>query len=184
MARPMTTAAAAALAARVKRPVLLFEVELATGWVRLWSGVGAVQWSGHTWLGTGPLGRLSGMTEVAEVEARGMTAALSGVDPEGLAMVLAEVKRGRPARTWLGFLDESGVVIGDPVLLFEGRTDAIEISDEVEAATISLGIESGHVGLRNPRIHRLTDQDQQRRHPGDRGLEFVPRCVEWSGKWG
>ena len=45
MSRDLTVAFATALADQSLRPVIFFEGEFATGWVRIWSGLGEVSWN-------------------------------------------------------------------------------------------------------------------------------------------
>ena len=60
MSRDLTVAFAAALAEPQLRPVLFFEGQFASGWVRIWSGLGEVSWNGQIWSGAGSLvGRCS-----------------------------------------------------------------------------------------------------------------------------
>ena len=55
MNRNATAAFVAALSDQDLRPVIFFEGEFASGWVRLWSGLGDVSWNGRTWSGAGSL---------------------------------------------------------------------------------------------------------------------------------
>jgi hypothetical protein len=48
MSRDVTTAFATALADQNLRPVIFFEGQFASGWVRIWSGLGEVSWNGES----------------------------------------------------------------------------------------------------------------------------------------
>ncbi|MDT8858588.1 hypothetical protein RNZ50_26905 [Paracoccaceae bacterium Fryx2] len=57
MSRDVTAAFAAALAEQHLRPVIFFEGQFATGWVRIWSGLGEIvlEWPnlGWGWIASG-----------------------------------------------------------------------------------------------------------------------------------
>ena len=64
MSRDLTTAVANALADQSLRPVIFFEGQFATGWVRIWSGLGEVSWNGESWAGAGSLLGLGAIEKV------------------------------------------------------------------------------------------------------------------------
>ena len=80
MSRDLTVAFATALADQNLRPVIFFEGQFATGWVRIWSGLGAVTWNGQAWAGAGSLLGLGSLDETGEVVAGGTAVSLSGAD--------------------------------------------------------------------------------------------------------
>jgi hypothetical protein len=55
MNRDLTPGFAAALAARDLRPVIFYEGAFASGPLRLWSGLSAIDWAGQSWSGAGAL---------------------------------------------------------------------------------------------------------------------------------
>ncbi len=78
MSRDLTVAFATALADQSLRPVIFFEGQFATGWVRIWSGLGEVSWNGQSWAGAGALLGLGAIDETGEVVAGGTAVSLSG----------------------------------------------------------------------------------------------------------
>jgi hypothetical protein len=98
--------------------------------------------------------------------------------------VVSEPIQGQRAQLWLGFLDENFALITDPVLIFDGRMDTLEITDGGPTAVISLAVENRLRDLERPRLRRYTDADQQSRYPGDRGLEYVPSVQNLDIPWG
>lgn len=92
MSRDITTAFATALADQSLRPVIFFEGQFATGWVRIWSGLGSVNWNGQTWAGAGSLLGLGGIDETGEVVAGGSAVSLSGVPLDLVQMAIEEAR--------------------------------------------------------------------------------------------
>ena len=86
---------------------------------------------------------------------------------------------------WLAFFDASGALIADPVQVFSGRVDVMQITDAGETADIKLTAENRLVDFERPQETRYyTDQDQQREYPGDKGFEFVTAIQEAVIVWG
>ncbi len=96
MSRDITTAFATALADQQLRPVIFFEGQFATGWVRIWSGIGDVAWNGETWTGAGSLLGLGSIDETGEVVAGGTAISLSGVPLDLVQMAIDEARQGLP----------------------------------------------------------------------------------------
>lgn len=55
MARDMSAMLSNALEESELRPILFFEGEFASGWVRIWSGWGDLDWNDRRWTGVGSL---------------------------------------------------------------------------------------------------------------------------------
>lgn len=184
MTERLTTLLAAETGKTVARPILLAEFDFAAAASRAWSGIGTLTWNGLDWIGLGDFGEVSAIEETMELRATGAAFRLSGVPSNLIADAMGEPIQGRSARLWLGFLDEALVLVEDPILLFDGRMDTIEITDGGEAAVITLNAENRLRDLERPRTRRYTDQDQQAEFPGDRGFEFVPVLQQVTINWG
>ena len=184
MTRSVTTAFGNAMAG-ANVPLLCFiELEFDSGTVRVCNAAYGFAWNSYTWIGAGNLISMSEVQEGADLEAYGVSMQLSGV-PEGyVSIALGEHYQSRPARIWAAPLDANYVVIADPVLLFNGRMDAMPISMEGGKAVITLTAESRLADWGRPRVRRYNDADQQAAYPGDLGLQFVERMVEKELIWG
>lgn len=168
----------------VTRPILLVSLDFISGTKRLWSGVGTLSWDDEEWLGAGNLGRVSTIEETMELRAAGMSMQLSGVRNEDLTEVIAEPIQGRRAQVYLGFLNVNFQLVADPIVIFDGRMDTVEIVDGGTTATITMMVENRLRDLDRARTRRYTDADQQSRYPNDRGLEYVPALQEIDIPWG
>jgi len=168
----------------VARPVLLVELGFTSGTTRAWSGLGTLTWNGQDWLGVGTLGQVSSVEETLEVRAAGASFELSGVPADLLTHVMTEPLQSRPVKLWLGFMDEDWVVVPEPVLIFRGLMDTVEIRDGGPTATITLLAENRLRDLERLRVRNYTDADQQAAYPGDRGFEFVPALQTMTIPWG
>ena len=183
MARDLTASVITQLQSASVEVGILFEGEFASGWVRLWSGIGSLSWDGKTWTGTGNLLGISGIDETAEVRASGMTVSLSGVPSDLLSAALGDARSGRIGRVYLAFFS-GGSIVADPILQFEGRLDVPAIEDGPETATISISYESELIDLERARERRYTPEDQAIDFPGDLGFDYVASLQDAQITWG
>lgn len=184
MSRDVTPGFAAALSEPSLRPIALFEGEFASGWVRLWSGLGELAWDGHSWTGMGSLLSIGALEETSDVVASGTLISLSGVPLEMVGIAIEEARQGKPGRVWLGLLDETFHVIADPVQAFQGRLDVPEITDNAKSCTLTISYESRLIDLNTPRTWRYTHESQQVLFRGDLGFEYVTAIQDREVTWG
>ncbi len=142
-------------------------------------------WGGSTWLGTGSMGKVSTIEEGIDVQARGITVSLSGIDPSLLSESLSDIKVGSGARLYLGlFAPDSLALVADPICIFAGIVDQPSINLANDAATILLNIESSLLRLQRASNLMLTPADQKILHPDDIGLDQV-NLLNWQAlRWG
>lgn len=166
-------------------PILFVELDFASGFIRMWSGVGPITWDGQTWTGGGQLLEVSSIEETKAVEATAASITLSGVPSELVSVAYGDFSQGRPVRIWLGLLNvTTGAVLADPVQIFAGRMDTIGDSDSGETATIAVSAESNLADLDRLRARFYTDQDQQRIFESDRSLRYIPSMQDRPITWG
>lgn len=181
--RTVTAPMQAASDAPAQAPVLLVEAVFDAGALRLWTGLGELLYDAKTWTGSGDLLRVEPAAEVQAVVSAGASFTLSGVPSDLVALALAEDYQGRPVSMWLAMLDAAGAVTADPVLVFAGRLDVMEIDEAAETAIIQVSAESRLADLERPPGGVYTDEDQKARFPTDRGFEFVATLQDREVIW-
>lgn len=184
MSRDISVGVQNAISATEVQPIILFEGSFASGSVYVWSGYGDLTWGSNTYSGVGTLGAISNVSEGSEISARGITVSMSGIPSDLISLVLADVRQGAVGKVHMGFLNSSGVVIDDPILMFEGKLDVPSIQEGGDTSTITLTYESRLIDLQRARESRYTNEDQQRAFPGDLGCEFIPSLQEAQITWG
>jgi len=185
MSRTIAAPTQAELAQAQLAPVIFVELDFASGFIRMWSGVGPISWNGNTWTGGGQLLEVSSIEETKAVEATAASITLSGVPSELVSIAYGDFSQGRPVRIWLGLLNvTTGAVLADPVQIFAGRMDTIGDADSGDTATIQVSAESNLADLDRLRARFYTDQDQQRIFEGDRSLRYIPSMQDRPITWG
>jgi hypothetical protein len=170
----LTDQAASAATAPVAAPVILCDLDFASGPFRVWTGLGQLSWAGRVFEGIGNLGVMSDVEETVELRAVRLTLSLSPVPQSVIDIALSERSyRLRSARLWLALLDEAGGFVADPFPLWAGIMDTMEVVDGAEPR-VTLSCESRLVDLERAEVRRYTDADQQAEYPGDRFFEYVP----------
>ena len=184
MSRTITPAVVAELASGQVRPAIFFEAQFPSGFLRLWSGLGSISWSGQTWVGAGNLMGVGAIEESADVVATGTTISLSGIPVELVSLCLADARQGMPGKVWIGFLSAAGAVIADPILAFAGRLDVPSIMDGMERCEVQITYESRLIDLNRTREWRYTHESQQQFSAGDLGFEYVSALQDKEVRWG
>jgi hypothetical protein len=185
VARPnVTPAVLAQLISQSVRPAIFVQASFQNDTIYVWTGFGNIYWNGHTWIGIGTLGGISTIEEGATISARGITLSLSGIDPTLLTSIMGEFQQGQPVTVYLGFFDASNNLIADPLVSWAGRMDQPTIEMDGSTATIAITCENRLVEMNVAVDRRLTNEDQQLDHPGDRGLEFTAGIIDVMIYWG
>lgn len=177
---------ATALAGSVVRAATLVHFAFVTKPMRLWLGHGLLMAGGQAWSGLGELGSISGIESALGGTAPQVTFGLSGVDPNLVSAALAsaaEVKN-RDATIYLQFFDEAMQTLDNPYAIWAGSLDMMTIkADGPGQRTVEVTAETLFARRAIPPFGYLTDRDQQRLFPGDRGLEQVPAMANKSVVW-
>jgi hypothetical protein len=181
--RDITGTVDTALADNQVRAIVFVEMDFPSGFLRLNNSAQNFDWGGNTWLGIGRLGSIEAVQEGVTLEARSLRFTISGVDPANIATALGQQYQSRSCKVWLAPLSESYAVLPDPVLVFGGRMDTMDI-EMGTTATITVSAESRLADWDRPRVRRYNAADQAITDPTDLGFEFVPQMVEKTLRWG
>lgn len=184
MSRTLTNAMSTAVQSNYVRPILLVHCDFDSGDLNMWTGIGSLIYDGKTYVGTGTLLNISEIKESTQLTAQGMTITLSGVLSSLVEKARDENYQGRTLEVLFGAIDDTGVMIDDPVTMFSGFMDTMTIVDGGETATISISVENRLIEFERTRIRRYTAEDQKLDYPQDLGLEFVADLEEKEIVWG
>lgn len=188
------------------RPVFMGEFYFDSGYIGMWTGFGTLEWSGKEYLGGGNFIGLSPVTETQDVQAKGIVLSLNGIPSSLISLALLERSRGRKFNLYLASVsttrhvateDEPGVVltedggavllenqlIDSPYRIFSGLMDVMEFTDNGQTADIRLSVENTLIIGQRSKIGRYTPEDQKKRFPGDKGLDFIPQLQDKSIVW-
>jgi len=184
MARGITSAMDSALSASEVKPFFLVDLMFSSP-VYLWSGTYTLSHDSKSYLGTGDLMTVEIPQETQDIGAVGVRMQLSGLTGTNiLTAALQQEYQGKSVTIKLGAFNTSGNVVADPVVVFEGFMDVMQITEDGNTSTITLSVENKLIRLESANHRRYTDADQKIDHPSDSGFEFVTDIQEKQIKWG
>jgi hypothetical protein len=161
---------------------VLVRVDHPDGVVRLWSGVGLLDYDGHEWTGAGILGSVQASRKSVELRIDEVTLSLSGIDPQALGEISDEI-RNREADVWLAALTPRlrvrAVMLIDNISL-DHMTDSLS---EDGTATLQVVGEAGFWQLQRVTDEVWSDANQQLKFPGDTGLGFIATMRNKQTNW-
>jgi hypothetical protein len=156
-------------------PCIFVEIYFASGPVRLCTAMYDTLLNGNTFKGVGRFLEISTIEDGATVLARGISVALSGIDPTLIAAALDQFQVGLPATITLGLLGSEAFpgLVNLPVVAWQGRTDEPTIMVDEKTASISVNLESALLDMNTPVPYRWTAETQAIFFPKDKGFRFV-----------
>ena len=185
MTRDITSGVATEVVKPRLRMAMLAELVFDTNPLYVWSGLGSLVWDGRTYLGTGTLGQISQIEETSDVRSNGIQLSLSGIPSALISVALGTQYQGRPCRVRMAFFDASNVLIDDPVQVFSGLLDVMQVVDSGNSCEILVTAENRLIDLERPsEVRYYTDADQQRYSAGDLGCQFIEKLQTKEIVWG
>lgn len=173
---------------------LFILLDFASEPVRLWEGDINIVREGHTWSSLAHASaQLEGVTASIDASATPLTITLSGVDTRFTRLASAETSagetEGREIRIWIGFFagdQPAGKLVPTDNLLHLGRWTMQRpefAADGPRGRTVTIQAENRWVVKSRAALGKLTDVDQQRRFPGDLGLQWIPALQQKTRRW-
>jgi hypothetical protein len=159
---------------------LLVSHDFESGIAYNWTGYGALDLDGVTWIGKGDLVSFGGIPFNADDVAGAITITLSGVEPQFIAEARTMPPiRGRAQQIWLQFFDATTLQPLDDKLLIADRVmDVMRWSGSGPSQrSVSVTSEDIWADRNICEYANWSNADQQALFPGDRGLEFVAEMV-------
>lgn len=167
-----------ALSSSAFYPNLMVHVDWPGDPLRFNMGDTDIEWNGETFYGFGPMGALSLPPEAPGIAASTANLSIAGVDAELDGKMNAAV-RGRGVQIYLAMMGsrEGGNRLGPPIPLFRGtigslrmRTSSVNQNEVFNRIEVDLS--TGPSARSESSIYH-TNEDQQRRFPGDTAGRLV-----------
>ena len=179
-----------ATTARIVRPILFARLDFASGVRRLHTEIGPRTarhpvFGVETYDGIGDFGGITGpITESVSDSPYAVTIALSGVNASLMDRTLNDDYHGRDADLMFGFDDENGELLDDPVVVWSGYMDKVDVALSQGLADLSLTCESRAALLQGSSELIFSDEQKQSSHPGDLVAEYLYRMIDMTLSWG
>lgn len=164
--------------------------DFASETIRCWTGRGTFTAADNTeWLGLGELASIDGVQASAIVSVEPVTITLSGLDATLMELTRQQATeiRGQRCGVYILCFDENWKPLDDPYLVELYLMDKATFSVDGDSRTMSITVTAEPLFYTKhvPLTSYMTDQDQQRKYPGDKVFERVAllagrQTVIWS----
>jgi hypothetical protein len=177
MTRTITTNSNNAAQAAHVRMCLLAKLEFDSATIYVNNADRTIVFGGNSYLGIGDFGTLSNVEESSILSAARVNLTLSGVNPSMVSIAFNEQYQGRGATIYMAFFDDNYVLVADPMVIFKGTMDNMNIKLGAEGM-ITLSVISRMDDWSKAKIRRYNNEDQQSIYVGDKGLEFAEQTAQ------
>ena len=188
--RTITTLNQDAVLGQVVRPIMFARMAFSSGVQRLHTEIGprtAVHpiFGSESYTGIGDFGGIvSDIKESISVAPESIKLAITGVKSSFINIALDDDYYRRDIELMFGFDDENGVLLDDPVILWSGFMDKVDINLGEGIGALTLTCESRATNLKGASDLRFTDEDLQAAFTGDLAGEYIFRMADLQLKWG
>lgn len=163
--------------------VMLTRIDFDSGTVAWSSGYRGISLGGVSYEPIAAVGSISPVKESPGAKASGITITLSGIKPELVSLLQAEPCLNRKVLVHMAVTDEHWAFDYDQIILyFSGKIDSIS-GQSGATASLSIAVRSRLADWERTRNLKYTDADQQKLHPGDKGMEFIAQLSQKKIIW-
>lgn len=148
-----------------------------TDWDRDISALSATWNSSPHFLGVGDV------KETSDLRVNTVDITLSGVEQSYVSLFLSQNYIDVPAKIYRAVLDDNDVVIGSPILVFNGVITNYDIQDSKSESTVTVQIASHWKDFEKENGRKTNDNSQKIYFPNDEGFEFAAKTIK-DLKWG
>jgi len=170
---------------RVVRPHILMRMDHPAGTLRLWTGLGTLDYDGFSWTGAGSLIAITPLEDSTEIRVAQGQITLPGIDfsDEAMEMILTPVARV-PVHRWLAFLDDRGNVIPDPIYRAKMYADPPVVSYDGQGKSfVTVPLTGAVFNLTLAPNTLLSNEEQLALYPDDSGLSQMEDAANQQLTW-
>jgi len=142
-----------------------------------------ISYDGDTYQASSHLLEIDAVSESSDVRVGTVSIILSGVEQTFVAAFLGNNYIGKQALIYRIFLDASSQIIGDPILIYDGRIDGFDMTETSNDSKLNVQMAS-HWSDFERKAGRYTNPNSQALFfTGDKGFDFAANIVK-DLKWG
>jgi hypothetical protein len=160
----------------------LLEIHLATSTYLTDAGQDVLHDS-RNYLASSHFLNVKAVQESSDVKVGSTKLILSGVDQTFISAFLSGGYVSRQVRILRAFLNDQNAIIGEPVLVYDGRINGYDVKDTPNTSTIEVDLAS-HWADFEKKSGRVTNSNSQSMYfAGDKGFDFAANVIK-DIKWG
>lgn len=162
----------------------LVSIAFPSGTVYWTSAAFDVSWNGTTWLKGPWIKRLDSPVENSDSRARTVTLTFSTAAPM-LDRVMNDAYQFASVQIYIAFFNSSWSLLGQPYSIGGPMlASSATVSLESDAASVTFELETPEVFEARDSAVLVTNAQQQRRYPGDTGMQYTTRISDLTVSWG
>jgi len=143
----------------------------------------SITYGGNTYSSSSHFMSISDISEASDIQLGSVSIGLSGVSQEYIAILLGQTYIDRRVVISRVVLSNANTIIGNPIVIYDGRIQSFSIKDSTNSSNINL-IASSHWADFEKKSNRRTNSNSQKIHfSADKGFEFAPNTMR-DLKWG
>ena len=181
MPRTLDAATIAALQDPVIRWVVIVRIETPSLTLLMTSGDNDLTYNSETYT-PGTLGNISPVTE-GGLQDSAISITFSGVDVSTLAVAASQDFLNSPVMVRLIPHDDTWQPVGDGILMFDGFTSDAPSISYGSKSEIGVSCKGKFAALDRARSERYSDAEQQRKYPGDLGMQYAASVANKDVVW-
>lgn len=188
--RDISTLNQNATTARIVRPILFARLDFVSGVKRVHTEIGPRTathpiFGAEVYTGVGDFGGITqAITESVSAAPYAVKLALAGVNATLMNHALTDDYHRRDAELMFGFDDENGDLLDDPVIVWSGFMDKVDIALAQGLSDIMLTCEYRATLLQGGSAVLFNDEQKQASNSGDLIAEYMFRMVDLVLTWG
>ena len=117
-------------------------------------------------------------SESSDLAVNGIDITLSGVEQTYVAIFLTNNYIDVPVKLYRAVLNSADVVIGDPILVFDGLITSFAIEDTEDSSEISITTASHWADFEKLNGRKTNHNSQVLHFPNDEGFEFAAKTIK------
>jgi len=138
----------------------------------------------ETFTALGGFLQFSTVEEAADFQINNVTVALGGMSGQALPLFLENQYIDQPIKIFRVWYNEDNEMVGDPVMIFDGRIDKPVVSDDPKGGvTVGCSASSQWVDYQRRAGRHTNNSEQQFYYSGDTGFKFAAQTIR-DLKWG
>tara|TARA_R110002074_G_scaffold213503_1_gene383254 strand:- start:128 stop:679 length:552 start_codon:yes stop_codon:yes gene_type:complete len=137
----------------------------------------------NTWVSSANVLSFGSSSESSDLAVNGIDITLSGVEQTYVAIFLTNNYIDVPVKLYRAVLNNADVVIGDPILVFDGLITGFAIEDTEDSSEISITTASHWADFEKLNGRKTNHNSQVLHFPNDEGFEFAAKTIK-DLRWG
>lgn len=147
------------------------------------SGLGTIAFEGNNYLGVGDLGGIEGLEETEALIPAPVRVSLNALNSTFFTEALNAANYGDKVTLYIAYKNDNGTLVDEPWIFYRGRVETSRIVKGAEnLAVFTIQHELAVLGKKTGA--KYTDEEQQRRYPGDTAFSHITQMDSISLLWG